>query len=248
MSDSDKLYNIGRWGDGFFSINEKGHLCLLPEKNTSGPCIDISEVLDEVAKQGIQFPVVLRFHDILRAQVINLNKVFRKTIDKARFQGEYYGVFPIKVNQMREVVEEVLDAGGPFNHGLEVGSKAELLAALALNTNLQSLTILNGYKDEDYLRLALLGRKLGRKIIVVIEKYSELPQLIELAKEMDVEPMIGIRSRLHTQGSGKWANSSGEKAKFGLTIPEILKAINYLEETGFEKSLKLFHFHIGSQV
>jgi arginine decarboxylase len=248
IHDSDKLYNIGRWGDGYFSINEKGHLCLLPEKDTSGPCIDMSDVIDEISKHNIQFPVVLRFHDILRAQVINLNKTFRKTIDKAKFQGEYYGVFPIKVNQMREVVEEVLDAGQAFNHGLEVGSKPELLAALALNTNLQALTILNGYKDEDYLRLALIGRKLGRKIIVVIEKYSELPQLIELSKEMDVIPLIGIRAKMATQGSGKWSHSSGEMAKFGLTIPEIFQVIQYLEKTGYSQSLKLFHFHIGSQV
>ncbi|MBF0359937.1 MAG: biosynthetic arginine decarboxylase [Oligoflexia bacterium] len=247
-AESDKLYSIDRWGDGYFSVNEHGHLCILSTKDLKGPCIDISDVIEEVDKLGIQFPVVIRFHDILRSQVININKTFNKTIEEAKFAGHYYGVFPIKVNQMREVVEEVLDAGTPYHCGLEAGSKSELIVALAFNLSSQALTIVNGYKDEDFLRLALLGRKMGKNVIVVIEQYSELEQLITLAAEMEIEPILGIRAKLTTEGSGKWSGSSGERAKFGLTIPEIIQAAKYLQKNNLSHTLKLFHFHIGSQV
>ncbi len=248
IEDSLKLYSIDRWGQNYFSINDKGHLCLLPSQHLDGPCVDIAEVIEEIQHQGIQFPVVIRFHDILRAQVTNLNKTFNKTIEEAKFGGSYFGVFPIKVNQMREVVEEVLDAGHVYNYGLEVGSKTEMLVALAYNTNNLSLTILNGHKDRDYLALALLGIKLGRKVIVVIEKFSELKELIELSKEMKVTPMIGIRARMESTGSGKWAESAGAHAKFGLTIAEMLHAVDLLKEEEMTDSLTLFHFHIGSQI
>ncbi|MEI8348490.1 MAG: biosynthetic arginine decarboxylase, partial [Pseudomonadota bacterium] len=210
--------------------------------------IDITEVIEEIRAKNITLPTVIRFHDILRSQVVNLNRTFRDVIENAGYQGHYYGVYPIKVNQMREVVEEIIDAGAPYNFGLEAGSKPELLAALAMNTNRDSLTILNGYKDEDYLRLALLGRKLGRKIIVVIEKFSELPLLLKLSQEMNVQPMIGLRAKLSAEGSGRWAESAGERAKFGLTIPEILNAIKLIKDAGRQEDLKLFHFHVGSQI
>ena len=245
---SIELYNIERWGDGHFSANEQGELIIIPNRKKKENAISITKVIDEIKDHKIKFPVVLRFHDILREQVIQLNQTFQKVIKKAGFTGNYIGVYPIKVNQMREVIEEVVDVGTPYNYGLEAGSKPELLSALALNTNKNALTILNGFKDKDYLRLGLLGRKLNKKVIVVIEKFSELQELLELSEEMNVDPMIGFRVKLSTQGSGKWSKSSGEKAKFGLTMAEVLKAIKVLKQHKKTSYAKLFHFHIGSQI
>jgi arginine decarboxylase len=247
-ADADEIYQISRWGEGYFTVNERGDLCINPQRKDSGPIINIMEVVEEMKNKNIPFPAVIRFHDILRAQVVNLNKTFRETIEEARFNGNYCGVYPIKVNQMREVVEEIIDAGAPYNYGLEAGSKPELIAALAMNTNQNSLTVVNGYKDRDLLRLALLGIQLGRKVVVVVEKYSELMDLMELAKETGVEPMIGLRAKIATKSSGKWASSGGDYAKFGLTITEILQAVKYLKNIDKAHCLKLFHFHIGSQI
>ena len=246
--EADSVYHISRWGDGYFDINEKGHLCVLPERTPDGPRIDIADVLAEMKAQGITFPIVVRFGDILRSAVVTLNETFKETIEEAEYQGRYIGVYPIKVNQMREVIEEILDAGAPYDYGIEAGSKPELLAALAMNDDLQALTVLNGFKDEDYLRLALLGRTLGRKVVVVIEQFYELPTLLRLAREMDVEPLIGVRAKMSAEGSGKWCDSGGEKAKFGLTTAEILQVVEMLKSEGRLDCLKLFHFHIGSQI
>lgn len=245
---AESTYKINRWGDGFFGITDDGKLCVLTEKREDGPKIVIDEVVAEMKKQGVRLPTVIRFHDILRAQVANINKTFRDVIDEAKYEGRYYGVYPIKVNQMREVVEEIVDAGTKFDFGLEAGSKAELLSVLAHNENSQALTVLNGYKDKDYMRLAMLGRKLGRKVIVVIEKFSELKLCLDIAKEMDVTPLIGLRSKLAAQGAGKWMTSSGDRAKFGLSAAEVLQAIELLKAEDKLESLKLFHFHVGSQV
>lgn len=246
--DVENVYHIGRWGDGYFDVNDQGHLCVLPHQDENGPRIDIAEVLEEMKIQNIPLPIVVRFHDILRSHVKVINETFREVIKEAGYQGTYSGVYPIKVNQMREVVEEIVDAGSPYHFGLEAGSKPELLSVLAYNDNLNALTILNGYKDEDYLRLALLGNKLGRKVIVVIEKFSELHKILKLSREMNVDPMIGLRVKMAIKGSGKWSDSGGEKAKFGLTIAEMLTCVQVLKDEGFLHSLKLFHFHIGSQV
>jgi arginine decarboxylase len=246
--DANDIYQISRWGEGYFTVSEKGDLCISPTRKENGPLINIMEVVEEMKEKKIPFPTVIRFHDILRAQVVNLNKTFRETIEEARFTGTYFGVYPIKVNQMREVVEEIVDAGAPYNYGLEAGSKPELIAALAMNINQNSLTVVNGYKDRDLLRLALLGIQLGRKVIVVIEKYSELTDLMELAQEIGVEPLIGLRAKIATKSSGKWASSGGDYAKFGLTITEILQAVKYLKSIDKTHCLKLFHFHIGSQI
>ena len=246
--EADSVYHISRWGDGYFDINDQGHLCVLPSQDENGPRIDISEVLEEMKAQNIPLPIVVRFHDILRSHVKVINETFRDVIKEAGYQGRFTGVYPIKVNQMREVVEEIVDAGTPYDFGLEAGSKPELLSVLAYNDNLNALTVLNGYKDEDYLRLALLGNKLGRKCIVVIEKFSELHKILKLAREMNVEPMIGLRAKMAIKGSGKWSDSGGEKAKFGLTIAEMLTCVQILKEENYINSLKLFHFHIGSQV
>ncbi|MFO7605262.1 MAG: biosynthetic arginine decarboxylase [Desulfurivibrionaceae bacterium] len=243
-----ELYKVKRWGSGYFSVNERGHLCVLPERREDGPRIDFMEVIEEIKEQKIAFPAVIRFHDILRSQIKLINTTFRDAIAEYDYQGGFFGVYPIKVNQMREVVEEILDAGEPYNHGLEAGSKSELMAALAYNENPDNLTVLNGYKDEEYIRLALLGRKLGRKFIIVVENVSEFALIVRLAQEMQVEPMIGIRAKLAVRGGGRWSGSSGERAKFGLTCSEILNGIALLKKHGMAGCLKLLHFHVGSQV
>lgn len=248
IDDSENIYRVKRWGDGYFEIGQNGNLHITPDPSNTDMRIDFKAVVEEIKQEGIQFPVVVRFHDILRSQVALLNNTFQKTLEEAEYNGGYMGVYPIKVNQMREVVEEIVDAGTPFNYGLEAGSKAELLTVMALNTNADSLTILNGYKDEEFMRLALLSRKLGRKTIVVIEKFSELILLVKTAKELGVAPIVGIRSKMTVKGRGKWASSGGDRAKFGLTISEMINAARYLEEHGMADCLKLLHFHIGSQL
>jgi len=248
VDDSEHIYRVKRWGAGYFEIGQNGNLHVTPDPSNTDIRIDFKAVVEEIKQEGIQFPVVVRFHDILRSQVALLNQTFQQTVKEAEYQGEYMGVYPVKVNQMREVVEEIVDAGAPFNYGLEAGSKAELLTVMALNTNAESLTILNGYKDQEFMRLALLSRKLGRKTIVVIEKFSELILLVKIAKELNITPIVGVRSKMTVKGRGKWESSGGDRAKFGLTISEIINAARYLEEHGMADSLKLLHFHIGSQL
>ncbi|WP_175405166.1 biosynthetic arginine decarboxylase [Salinimonas lutimaris] len=248
IEEAEKLYGVSSWGGGYFEIGENGNVQVTPVPTDKSIRIDFQALIDEIREEGVQFPVVVRFHDVLRSQVENLNTIFRNTITEAEYQGQYQGVYPIKVNQMREVVEEIVDAGAPFNYGLEAGSKAELITALALNNNEDSLTVLNGYKDDEFMRLALLGRKLGRKMVVVIEKYSELLLLVKVAKELGVDPIIGVRAKMTVKGRGKWEGSGGERAKFGLTISEIIKTARYLEDNDMGHCLKLLHFHIGSQL
>jgi arginine decarboxylase len=242
-----QYYNIAGWGAGFFSINDKGHAVVHPH-GQPGPTIDLMDVVEDIQERKIGFPCVVRFQDVLRARVKMINEAFGRAITEMNYSGRYYGVYPIKVNQLREVVEEVLDAGAPYHYGLEAGSKGELLVVLGFNTDPEAITVCNGYKDEAYLRLALLGRKLGRKIIVVIEKLSELPHLLRLSDEMGVEPLIGLRSKLTTKGTGKWESSSGDFAKFGLTVPELIEAVRILQAAGKEHCAKLLHFHVGSQL
>jgi len=244
---ASQYYNVAGWGAGFFSVNDKGHMVVLPH-GQGGPTIDLMDVVEDIKERGIGFPAVVRFMDVLRARVRIINETFAKAIVDNGYAGRYFGVYPIKVNQMREVVEEILDAGSPFHYGLEAGSKAELMVVLGYNTDPEALTICNGYKDEEYLRLALLGRKLGRRVVVVIEKLSELPALLKLAEEMGVEPWIGLRSKLSTRGTGKWESSSGDFAKFGLTTPEMIEAVRILKDAHKEHCAKLFHFHVGSQL
>jgi len=242
-----QYYNVAGWGAGFFSVNEKGHMVVHP-MGQPGPVIDLMDVVEDIRERKIGFPCVVRFQDVLRARVKQINEAFGKAIAEMGYGARYYGVYPIKVNQMREVVEEILDAGAPYRYGLEAGSKGELLVVLGMNTDPEALTICNGYKDEEFLRLALLGRKLGRKVIVVVEKLSELPHLLRLSEEMGVEPMIGLRSKLTTRGTGKWEGSSGDFAKFGLTVPELIHAVKILKAAGKEHCAKLLHFHVGSQL
>jgi arginine decarboxylase len=241
------LYNVHRWGSKYFDINEAGHVVATPLQE-NGTAVDITDLIEEAKGRGLKFPMLIRFQDILRHRVEALNNAFRNSIKEFNYQGEYRGVFPIKVNQLREVVEEILEAGKPFNFGLEVGSKPELYAGLALQPQMGSLIICNGYKDAGFIRMALLGTKLGKRVIMVVEKLEELKQIITLSKQIGVEPLIGIRARLLSKGAGKWAESGGENAKFGLSTAELLAATEMLKREGLGHCFKLLHFHIGSQV
>jgi arginine decarboxylase len=241
------LYNIHRWGAKYFDINDAGHVVARPLQEAGAP-VDITDVIEEAKGRGLKFPVLIRFQDILRHRVESINLAFRNSITEYSYQGKYRGVFPIKVNQLREVVEEILDAGKPFDFGLEVGSKPELFAGLALQNQLGSLIICNGYKDFNFIRTALLGTRLGRKVIMVVEKLEELRQIIAASRQLGVEPLIGIRARLLSKGAGRWAESGGENAKFGLSTAEILAATELLKAENLGHCLKLLHFHIGSQV
>lgn len=241
------LYNIHRWGAKYFDINEAGHVVATPLQE-AGVAVDLTDVIEEATGRGLKFPLLIRFQDILRHRVESINLAFRNSITEFGYQGKYRGVFPIKVNQLREVVEEILDAGKPFDFGLEVGSKPELFAGLALQGAVGSLIICNGYKDCDFIKMALLGTKLGKKVIMVVEKLEELRQIISVSKQLGVEPTIGIRARLLSKGSGRWAESGGENAKFGLSTAEILAATEMLNAENLGHCLRLLHFHIGSQV
>src|SRR5436305_7838811 len=241
------LYNIQSWGARYFDINEGGHVVARPLQE-AGASVDITDVIEEAKGRGLKFPLLIRFQDLLRHRVESVNLAFRSSIKEFNYQGNYRGVFPIKVNQLREVVEEILDAGKPYSFGLEVGSKPEIFAGLAVHQDPEALIICNGYKDERYIRMAMLGRKLDKKVIVVAEKLSEIRTIVRIAAEMNVEPWIGMRVRLLSKGAGKWATSGGEHAKFGLSTAEILQAIEILAEATMESAFKLLHFHIGSQI
>jgi arginine decarboxylase len=241
------LYNIDRWGTGYFTINGAGNIQVMPTQ-AYGTAIDLMEVVTEARNQGMTFPLVIRFQDLLRHRVETINHAFHSAIAEANYQNNYKGVFPIKVNQLREVVEEIIDAGRPFHFGLEAGSKPELIAALAVHRDPEGLIICNGYKDSTFIQNALLGRKLGKQVIMVVEKMEEVRQIIQVSKEMNVVPLMGLRVRLQAKGSGKWATSGGENAKFGLSTADLVAASNFLKSEGMADSLVLVHFHVGSQV
>jgi arginine decarboxylase len=241
------LYNIQRWGAKYFDINDAGHVVAKPLQD-AGAGVDINDIIEEAKGRGLKFPLLIRFQDILRHRVEAINKAFQSSIAEFNYQGKYRGVFPIKVNQLREVVEEILDAGKPFDFGLEVGSKPELFAGLALQNQQGCLIVCNGYKDCEFIKMALLGIKLGKKVIMIVEKLEELKQIISVSRQLGVEPLIGIRARLLSKGAGKWAESGGENAKFGLSTAELLAAAELLKAENLGHCFKLLHFHIGSQV
>ena len=241
------LYNIHRWGAKYFDINDAGHVVARPLQD-AGATVDITDVIEEAKGRGLKFPLLIRFQDILRHRVEALNQAFRSAIAEFNYKGKYRGVFPVKVNQLREVVEEILDAGKPYDFGLEVGSKPELFAGLALQNQMGSLIICNGYKDAEFIKMAMLGIKLGKKVIMVVEKLEELRHIVAISKQLGVEPLLGIRARLLSKGAGRWAESGGENAKFGLSTAELLAAAELLKTENLGHCLKLLHFHIGSQV
>jgi arginine decarboxylase len=240
-------YNVDGWGTGYFTINSAGNAEVRPLQEKGG-AIDILEVVNEARSRGLGFPLVLRFQDLLRHRVEAVNCAFQRAIDEFGYKNHYRGVFPIKVNQLREVIEEIVDAGQEFHFGLEAGSKPELVAALAMHKDPESLIICNGYKDRAFIRIALLGRKLGKSVIIVVEKLEELEQAIRASKEVGVEPHIGIRVRLYSKGAGKWSPSGGENAKFGLDTASLIAASEMLKAAGLGHCFKLVHFHVGSQV
>ncbi len=243
---SEDFYGFKRWGSGHFAVDKSG--CVTVDPLADGRTICIKDVVDEAVDMNLQAPFVIRFQDLLRHRVEQINQLFRKAIQEEDYAGRYRGVFPIKVNQLREVVEEIVDAGEQFDYGLEAGSKPELMIAMAMHEGEDRLIICNGYKDQDYIRLALLGRKLGKQIILVVEQLSEVDHIVALALETGVKPLIGFRAKLLTRGEGKWATSTGDNAKFGLNTAEILFAAEKLKKADLTDCLQLLHFHIGSQV
>lgn len=246
-ADAIALYNVDRWGGGYFTVNAQGNVAVRPNTGRKEE-IDLMEIVAEARSQGLAFPMVVRFQDLLRHRVETINRVFAEAIAELDYTGVYRGVFPVKVNQLREVVEEILDAGRPFHFGMEAGSKPELMAALAVHSDEESLVICNGYKDTEFIRMALLGRKLGKTVIMVVEKLEELAHILRISKQMGVEPYIGLRVRLLSKGAGKWATSGGENAKFGLSTADLVAASDMLHEAGLADAFKLLHFHVGSQV
>lgn len=246
VEDSEELYNINGWGINYFSINEKGNVQVTPKKN--GVNVDLHELIEELQLRDVSTPVLIRFPDILDNRIEKMARCFKLASDEYNYKAQNFIIYPIKVNQMRPVVEEIVNHGKKFNIGLEAGSKPELHAVIAINTDSESLIICNGYKDEDYIELALLAQKMGKRIFLVVEKLNELKLITKIAKRLRVRPNIGVRIKLASSGSGKWEDSGGDVSKFGLTSSELLDALEFLEKNKMKDCLKLVHFHIGSQV
>jgi arginine decarboxylase len=242
-----ELYNVRGWGKGYFSISDAGHMVVHPQ----GPgtaSIDLKELVDEVRGRGIGLPLLIRFSEIVQARVRELNEGFLEVIEEAGYRGTYRGVYPIKVNQDRYLVEKLVEYGRPYHFGLEAGSKPELLAVMALLEDEEALIVCNGYKDEEYVETALLASKLGRRVILVAERPSELRLIHRIAEQTGVRPRIGIRARLSTPGAGHWQASGGDRSKFGLAARELVDAVDYLRSVGRLDCFELLHFHLGSQV
>ncbi len=246
IEDSEELYNITGWGRNYFSINDKGHVVVTPRKGYAS--VDLKDVIDELQVRDISAPLLLRFPDILDNRIEKISNCFKEASEKYDYQAQNYMIYPIKVNQMRQVVEEIVSYGKKFNIGLEAGSKPELHAVLATNIAENALIICNGYKDESYIELALLAQKMGRRIYLVVEKLNELRMISDIAKRLKVRPNVGIRIKLSSTGSGKWSESGGDQSKFGLNSSELLEALDILERRDMKDCLKLIHFHIGSQI
>jgi len=246
IEDSKELYNINGWGTSYFGINEKGDVYVTPCKDNTQ--IDLRDVMDELALRDVTPPVLLRFPDILDNRIEKTASCFNKAAEEYGYKAENFIIYPIKVNQMQPVVEEIISHGQKFNLGLEAGSKPELHAVIALQCQSDSLIICNGYKDQNYIELALLAQKMGKRIFIVVEKLNELDIIAKAAKKFDVKPNLGIRIKLASSGSGKWEDSGGDASKFGLTSSELLTALKTLDDKGLHDSLRLIHFHIGSQI
>src|SRR4051812_29942887 len=242
------LYNVEGWGAGFFDVNEKGHVIVRPDKDRPDAVIDLFEVTNDLEEQGIALPVLLRFSDILRSRIEALTTRFQLAREEYAYTGGYTTVYPIKVNQQRHVVEEIVEFGKPHGVGLECGSKPELQAVLGLAENADHLIVCNGYKDEEFMRLALMGQKLGHQVYIVLEQLSEIDVLLQVAEELGVTPNAGIRIKLASRGFGRWKESGGEKSKFGLNSAQLMQAIDKLREAGKLDIVKLIHFHLGSQI
>ena len=246
IEDSAELYNINGWGLKYFSINDKGHVAVTPREGNAS--VDLKELMDELQVRDVTSPVLVRFPDILDNRIEKISKCFEQAAEEYGYTAQNFIIYPIKVNQMRPVVEEIVSHGKKFNIGLEAGSKPELHAVLAINIDENSLIICNGYKDENYIELALLAQKMGRRIFLVVEKLNELKLIASISKRLKIHPNIGIRIKLASSGSGKWEESGGDVSKFGLNSSELLEALDILEKNKMQDCLHLIHFHIGSQV
>jgi arginine decarboxylase len=247
VKDAEKLYNMPGWGLGFFRVNGEGRVTVHPDGNAKRG-LDLFQLAMDLSAQGVGLPLLLRFSDILKHRIHTLSQQFQNAIAEFGYEGTYTTVYPIKVNQQRHVVEEIVEFGSAVGIGLECGSKPELQAVLGISASTRPLIVCNGYKDEEYLRLALMGQKLGHTVFIVIEQLSELETYLKVADELGVQPTMGVRIKLATEGSGRWAKSGGEKSKFGLSAMELMKLLDKLESMGRKDILKLMHFHLGSQI
>ncbi len=245
--DHTSSYNIHQWSEGYAKINQHGHVAILPTRDEK-QAIDLMDLVAEGKERGLRAPLLIRFQDLLRDRVRRINESFENSIQEAGYKNVYRGVFPIKVNQLHEVVAEIVDAGRKYHFGLEAGSKPEMMAALSVHDDPESLIIGNGYKDFEFIRAALLGVKLGKRVILVIEKLEELHQILSIGEKMGVIPLIGARVRLLSKGAGKWATSGGENAKFGLDTAELVAMSDILHAANIPQALKMLHYHVGSQV
>jgi arginine decarboxylase len=248
IEDARALYNIEGWGIGYFDIDEQGHAVVCPDRSRPDRRLDLFDLAMDLGEQGVGLPMLLRFSDILRSRIETLCKRFARAIAEFEYEGSYTLVYPIKVNQQRHVVEEIVQFGAPFGVGLECGSKPELQAVLALSESPNHMIVCNGYKDEEFMRLALMGQKLGHQVFIVIEQEGEIDVLLRVADEMGVTPTVGVRIKLASEGHGRWAESGGEKSKFGLSASELVRVVDHLREAGRLDVLKLIHFHLGSQI
>jgi arginine decarboxylase len=247
VEDSSKVYGINNWGNGYFRINDAGNVSITP-KGTKGPSVDLYELTQELQDRGIRIPIMVRFPDIINERVHLLHNCFTKAIADHNYSGQYRGVYPIKVNQQRHLVQELVKFGRDVNLGLECGSKPELLVVLSLMNSPNGVIICNGFKDVEYIETALLAQKIGREIIIVVDRKDELKLITDAAKKLNIKPKIGFRAKLNTQGAGKWVDSAGARSKFGLTAIEIVEGVEYLKKLGMLDCLQLLHYHIGSQV
>jgi arginine decarboxylase len=246
VSDASELYEIDRWGKGYFAIGENGNVRVHATREPDR-WIDLKQLIDHLQLRGIGLPVLIRFRDVLRQRLADIHGAFQSAIAQNQYEGRYFCVYPIKVNQQRQVVEEVLDFGKPYNFGLEAGSKPELLAVIAMTTN-ETPIICNGFKDAEFIKMAMLAQKMGRNIIPVVEKYTELDLVLEYAEKVGVRPQIGMRVKLAARGGGRWQSSGGYRSKFGLTVAEVRQGLEALRARGMADCFKLLHFHLGSQI
>src|SRR5712675_395761 len=246
IAEAGELYDVASWGKGYFSVEPNGHVWVRPDKDPSRG-IDLKELVDNLQLRGISLPILIRFGEILKHRLGELHQAFQNSIAEHGYKGGYCCVYPIKVNQQRQVVEEVFEFGRPYQFGLEAGSKPELLAVLAVADN-DTPIICNGFKDDEYIEMVMLAQKIGRQIIPVVEKYTELDLIVKHSHRVGVRPEIGLRVKLASKGSGRWKSSGGYRSKFGLTVSEALQALEQMKSVGMQDCIQLLHFHLGSQI